>query len=70
MACVVTEDQAKELDKKYKDKMPTGREDISKSDNTWARYENFGDTIYELTWNKVGRSWVIVKKEQKDLVEK
>ena len=61
VACVITKGQADTLDGEYKNAMPNRREDISNPDNTWARYEIFNYTIYEVTWEKMGRYLVIAK---------
>ena len=65
VACVIKKEQADTLDGEYKSAMPNSREDISIPDNTWARYENFNDTIYEVTWVKNGRYLVIAKLNEK-----
>lgn len=70
VACVITKTQAAKLDNNHRDDMPDGREDISDPSNTWARYEDFDDTIYEITWEKMGRSWVCREIAPKTLTNK
>ena len=72
VACVVINKEAGEkLNKELKDKMPKGKEDITKRENTWARYENFGDTIYKVKWTIVksgrGHAFKFVEKIKFDI---
>ena len=62
--CVLTKEQASNVDKIYKDKMPSGKEDIFNPKNTWARYKILDDDIYNVSWDLKSSSWIILKAEK------
>lgn len=66
LGCVVTVDQAKKLDTKFAQKMPTPNDFLSIS-NPWERYEetkkdypNDFTEICEVKWQQKGNTWIIV----------
>lgn len=55
VGCVVTADEAKRLDRKYKTTHPDN-EDFFNIKNVWGRYEEVGIKYCEVKWKKIGRT--------------
>lgn len=67
IGCVVTFDEAAEIDKLYKDSFPDGIESLSniQKENMWKRYKDIGDIkIKEVEWEFTANKWSILNETE------